>query len=148
MPTDDNDEAQDDPRLEHQLDILKSRRLSQFAIAINGLRLAFWGEDAASIAREIFIEHPTISIALKNEPDTTHDWNHPVVATALLTCLDKTLTDITLTGGKLTLSFANGVVVTADPDDQYKSWQINSGDGLLVVCMPGGELAIWYPADR
>jgi hypothetical protein len=140
--------AQDDPRLEGQLAILRSRRLSQFAMAINGIRLEFWGEEASSKSREIYIEHPTVGITSNSRPGEVHDWNDPAVSTALLKCLGATLSDITMTGGRLALTFANGFAVSVDPDDHYESWQINSEDGLLIVCTPGGDLTIWYPSER
>jgi hypothetical protein len=47
-------------------------------------------------------------------------------------------------GGDLALNFADAQVsVQADP--RYESWQIHGPRGEIVVCMPGGELAIWGP---
>ncbi|HEY1573854.1 MAG TPA: DUF6188 family protein [Pseudonocardiaceae bacterium] len=140
-------QAQNDSRLQGQLDALRARPLSQFAMALNSVRLQFWGEDAGSTSREIHIEHPTIRISRNNQPATTHDLNAPAVATALLGCLGETLSNVTVTDGHLALTFANGFAMAVDPDDHYESWQINSDDGLLVVCTPGGDLSIWYPPE-
>ena len=43
-----------------------------------------------------------------------------------------------------TLTFAVGpVTVTAAPSPKYEAWNISGPDKQLVVCTPGGELAIW-----
>lgn len=32
------------------------------------------------------------------------------------------------------------------PDDDYEAWSLIRADGSRVVCMPGGELAVWSAA--
>ena len=136
------------PRLREQLAIISGRRLSQFSIAINGIRLAFWGEAAGTASRDIFIEHSTILLARLGQPATAHASDSDAVVTALLSVLNQQATEITLTGGQLAISFATGLTLKVDPDQHYESWQISSDDGLLIVCTPGGNLAIWYPPDN
>jgi hypothetical protein len=136
-----------DPRLREQLQVITGRRLSQFGIGINGIGLAFWGEAAGTVSREIFIEHPAIVLALPGEPAIAHDPASDAVATALLSVLNKRASQITVTGGQLTISFETGLTLKADPDQHYESWQISSDDGLLIVCTPGGDLTIWYPSS-
>lgn len=138
-------DAATDPRLAGQLAIITGRRLCQFSIAINGIRLAFWGEAAGPVSREIYIEHPTITLARPGQAATTHASDSDAVATALLSVLNQRATEITLTGGQLIISFETGLTLKADPDQHYESWQISSDDGLLIVCTPGGHLTIWYP---
>ena len=134
-----------DPRLREQLAIISGRRLSQFSIAINGIRLAFWGEAAGTVSREIFIEHPAIVLALPGKPAIAHAPDSDTVATALLSVLNQRASQITITGGQLIISFETGLTLKVDPDQRYESWQISSDDGLLIVCTPGGDLTIWYP---
>lgn len=46
--------------------------------------------------------------------------------------------------GKLSIEFdqnANKIITKSDMN--YEAWEINGPDGFQVVCMPGGELAIW-----
>jgi hypothetical protein len=45
--------------------------------------------------------------------------------------------------GTLQLEFESGssIRVFADPD--YEAWSVVGADGFRVVCMPGGELAVW-----
>jgi hypothetical protein len=73
--------------------------------------------------------------------------NQLIAATALLSVLNRRASEITLTGGQLVISFATGLILKVDPDQHYESWQISSDDGLLIVCTPGGDLAILYPPD-
>src|SRR5215469_520547 len=47
--------------------------------------------------------------------------------------------------GELTLRFADGELLTAPPDENYEAWELRDDTGLLVVCMPGGSLAIFAP---
>jgi hypothetical protein len=45
----------------------------------------------------------------------------------------------------LTVTFGDTEVrCPADPD--FEAWNVSGGAGLLVVCTPGGGLAIWPPA--
>jgi hypothetical protein len=53
-----------------------------------------------------------------------------------------------LPGDELRLSFADGRAIVAPPDSRYESWSYASDDGWLVVCLPGGGLAIWTPPGR
>ena len=31
--------------------------------------------------------------------------------------------------------------------DEFEAWQVHTDDGMLIVCMPGGDLAIWESKD-
>jgi hypothetical protein len=114
-------------------------------MASSGIRLAFWGEEAGSIGREILIEHETLDLMQPEHEATTHRWNEDVVATSLLSALNHKITRIDLTDGYLSVDFDNDLRLRVEPDEHYESWQISSDDDLLIVCTPGGELTIWYP---
>ncbi len=46
--------------------------------------------------------------------------------------------------GTLRLTFISGAAVTVAPDPQFEAWQVNKATSHhLLVCMPGGELAVW-----
>jgi hypothetical protein len=47
--------------------------------------------------------------------------------------------------GELRLSFACGLVLRAPPHAAFDAWNVSGPDGFLVVCTPGGELAVWAP---
>jgi hypothetical protein len=45
--------------------------------------------------------------------------------------------------GTLVLAFSDGTSVRVEPDDVYEAWTIAGPGGKKIVCMPGGELAVW-----
>lgn len=48
--------------------------------------------------------------------------------------------------GTLALEIGDAVV-TVPPSAEYEAWNYVADDGRRVVCMPGGELAVWSGAD-
>lgn len=56
----------------------------------------------------------------------------------------RTVASATTDGGALTLHFTDGATLRCAPDQNYEAWQVVGGSPQhLVVCMPGGELAVW-----
>jgi hypothetical protein len=54
------------------------------------------------------------------------------------------VSDASTLDGTLVLSFDDGSVLRCEPDQQYEAWQVVGGSPqYLVVCLPGGELAVW-----
>lgn len=49
--------------------------------------------------------------------------------------------DIDSAGG-LTIAVGS-VQIHVSADDSYEAWQLRRDDGMLVVSMPGGDLAVW-----
>ncbi|MEU4314486.1 DUF6188 family protein [Nocardia sp. NPDC024068] len=49
--------------------------------------------------------------------------------------------------GTLQLDFESGVTLLAFADPVYEAWSIVASGGFRVVCMPGGELAVWQEVD-
>jgi hypothetical protein len=47
--------------------------------------------------------------------------------------------------GGLRLVFDDGHILTVMPNPAYEPWTANGPDDLLIVCMPGGSLAVWPP---
>lgn len=47
--------------------------------------------------------------------------------------------------GCLELYFENEIQIFVPSDQSYEAWQISSSNGLLVVSLPGGSVAVWYP---
>ncbi|GIM88393.1 hypothetical protein Ato02nite_001860 [Paractinoplanes toevensis] len=45
--------------------------------------------------------------------------------------------------GELEIGFAGGARLLVGADDDYESWAVIGPDGLLIVCLAGGELAVW-----
>jgi hypothetical protein len=52
--------------------------------------------------------------------------------------------DTSTLNGALLLSFTDGSLLRCQPDPNYEAWQVVGGQPqYLVVCQPGGELAVW-----
>ncbi len=55
--------------------------------------------------------------------------------------------------GELEITFTHGDVLRVMPNADYEAWHVvgtasvASGDHASIVCMPGGELAIWGMSD-
>lgn len=45
--------------------------------------------------------------------------------------------------GRLSIRFSNGTQMMVPPDKDYEAWSSSGPNGALVVCTPGGKLAIW-----
>ncbi|MCA8990318.1 MAG: hypothetical protein KDA78_21915, partial [Planctomycetaceae bacterium] len=47
--------------------------------------------------------------------------------------------------GRLQIRFSTNTVLSVDADPQFEAWELvsNKANGMRVVAMPGGELAIW-----
>lgn len=45
--------------------------------------------------------------------------------------------------GHLTAMLKNGRSLEVDPNEMYEAWQIGSTNGFLLVCSPGGEVALF-----
>jgi Family of unknown function (DUF6188) len=56
----------------------------------------------------------------------------------------RTVASASATDGILSLTFADGATLRCEPSAEYEAWQVVGGSPEnLVVCMPGGELAVW-----
>jgi hypothetical protein len=127
---------------------LRGMALSQFAIATNGIRLSFWGEDAASVCHEVHVEQPIVGVGSDaGDRVAAYEWTDPRVSAALLSCLGRPVLDVVVSGGSLTLRFTE-IGFSFEPDDEYEAWQISSDHGLRIVCAPGGEVSTWHPRER
>ena len=50
--------------------------------------------------------------------------------------------------GTLVVAFGDGTTLRVEPNDVYEAWTIAGPDGKKIVCMPGGELAVWSDTDN
>ena len=48
--------------------------------------------------------------------------------------------------GRLGLAFANGTLLRVPFSVEFEAWEIVGPDGLRIVSLPGGELALWRPS--
>lgn len=71
-----------------------------------------------------------------------------VAVDGLGSLLNQTLTSaVAEKSGVLIIAFANGSRLRVEPDESYEAWTISGPRGVKVVCMPGGELAVWSAED-
>jgi hypothetical protein len=62
--------------------------------------------------------------------------------------LDRTISSsIAEADGTLNIGFDNGGRLKVPPHKTYEAWTLAGPQGQKVVCMPGGELAIWQPTE-
>ena len=108
------------------------RYLAQFCVG-SGVRLDFTGPPHY----EITIESPLSVEALnidRADPTST------AVLAALRDQLMKPVVSVAEVSGELTIAFGD-LTITVPRDNDYEAWQIRADDGLMIVCIPGGELA-------
>jgi hypothetical protein len=48
--------------------------------------------------------------------------------------------------GSLSVTFTSGIRLQVNPDDGFEAWTVSGPEGMLVVCTPGGRLAVWSGA--
>jgi hypothetical protein len=75
------------------------------------------------------------------------DPENPATLGPVLRTVGKQIQAVGTEGGALTLSFSDGSHLRCDPHEDYEAWQVVGGSPQhLVVCTPGGELAVWESA--
>ncbi|WP_233412647.1 DUF6188 family protein [Nucisporomicrobium flavum] len=50
--------------------------------------------------------------------------------------------------GELELGFRSGARLLVEVDAEFESWAVAGPGGVLVVCLAGGELAVWGDTPR
>jgi hypothetical protein len=66
---------------------------------------------------------------------------------ALATLLgDVVRTARTRDNGELQIVFGSGAELVVGVDDDVESWAVTGPRGFLIVCLAGGELAVWSDA--
>ena len=45
--------------------------------------------------------------------------------------------------GRLEITFSDGMILRVDSNPQFEAWEAVGSNGMRVVAVPGGELAIW-----
>ncbi|HLY87168.1 MAG TPA: DUF6188 family protein [Gaiellaceae bacterium] len=63
---------------------------------------------------------------------------------ALLALQSHVITEVSADGSTLRTVFDNGSTLAVPALDQYEAWRVEGPGDQGVVCMPGGELAVWY----
>lgn len=50
--------------------------------------------------------------------------------------------------GSLTVAFDGGSSLVVEPDQNCEAWTVTGPKGMIVVCLSGGELAIWHATEK
>lgn len=50
--------------------------------------------------------------------------------------------------GRLELHFCDGSAILVARSERFEPWVMTGPDGLMLVSMPGGELAVWLPSSE
>ncbi len=50
---------------------------------------------------------------------------------------------VALKGGQLEVEFVDGSAISVPADASFEAWNLVGPEGMRVICLPGGELAIW-----
>jgi hypothetical protein len=50
-----------------------------------------------------------------------------------------------LENGTLEMVLTDSSCVRVKSETDFEAWEVNSDKGLKIVCMPGGDIAIWQP---
>lgn len=99
-----------------------------------------------SEGRFVLVESPFsldregVSVVFSPEEDFEEAFE-PIRRLIGLTVVEATADD----SGALRIRFGDGTVLQVPSDDAYEAWNVSGPGGGLVVCMPGGELAVWNP---
>lgn len=78
------------------------------------------------------------------EGERTLDPQRPEELGRALAVLHKTPRDVKAhKNGVLEVTFNEGLILRVDPHPDYEAWHVSGRDGVMIVAMPGGELATW-----
>lgn len=86
---------------------------------------------------------PTRSITLSPEEDSAESFKP--IGELIGQSITESIADST---GTLSITFSNSVRFVVEPDTDYEAWTIGGPGGMLIVCTPGGELAVWSPDQQ
>ncbi|MEU8004496.1 DUF6188 family protein [Catellatospora sp. NPDC049111] len=65
------------------------------------------------------------------------------VAAGLALFNTQVLSAVAFKSGALRIVFSTGRKLTVDPDPDHEGWTATGPDGMRVVSLPGGDLAVW-----
>mgnify|MGYP007039438886 CR=1 FL=1 len=127
------------PRQEQSINLLVGQKLEYVRLG-HAIVLSFSG------GSQVLIETHTHLSGPLGEYDIEPGENPSDI---LATLLGDVVRDArTRDNGELHLTFDSGAEVVVSVDADVESWAVTGPDGLLVVCLARGELAVWGDATR
>lgn len=97
---------------------------------------------------EASINQPFVIVAADGVETRLDPENDVTGLGPVLSCVRTAITRATaFDDGRLEILFADGSVIRVPVSPDYEAWDFSGPAGLLVVSLPGGELAIWGAKD-
>jgi Family of unknown function (DUF6188) len=129
-----------------ELDFLIGQTVEEFRYPANGLRVVFDSGDHVEPRLYADLEG---AFRFVDSAGTTHVVDDDLSSLgAVFAVAGEKVERVSTTDGVLALHFSDGNSIHCEPDPDYEAWQVVGGDPLgLVICMPGGELAMWDNRD-
>jgi hypothetical protein len=77
--------------------------------------------------------------------NVSFDPESPDIVAADLVRLVRDVITVAETGGAgdLVIEFNSGMKLSVRPNDSYEAWGLVGPEGRRIICMPGGEIAVW-----
>ena len=106
-----------------------------------GVTLGLAGADTSFSIR---IEEPFTLRSDSAEAKLLDPEQRPAETGPVLALLDAAVTRIVaFKDGRLVMTFQPGWIIEVPAGLQYEAWTLNGPDGLLLVSVPGGDVAVW-----
>lgn len=107
----------------------------------NAFGIDFWLKDDEYTVR---IGEPFLYIESERQHSISPE--EPTTLCPVLSILHKEVNSIrAYKTGSLCISFSDGSYLSVDASPDYEAWEISGSNGLEIISMPGGDLAIWTP---
>lgn len=91
---------------------------------------------------EVMIESPFTLLAQGQEYESDPE-HREGLGPVLALYPDSLRTLVVDQDGTLRLDWESGAALTVPPDPRFEAWQVSGPGHRLIVCTPGGSLAVW-----
>jgi hypothetical protein len=120
------------------LKALVGRHVTQLRVDY-AFTLIFWSREYSA---EIRIEAPFTLTSADGQTFHVEAENVETVSPALQV-LNQVASEVAVQHGTLHIEFEGRTAISVSPLPKHEAWNLCGSGGLKVVCMPGGELAVW-----
>lgn len=130
-------------RDEHRLlQVLIRRCVTQVRLDYS-VTLVFWSRE---LSVELRVEGPFAFLSGEEQTFRVEPENVKTVS-PVLELFNRVVSEAAVQDGTLRIDFEGNVTISVPPLSKYEAWTLGASNGLKIVCMPGGELAIWSPVE-
>ncbi len=106
------------------------------------ISISFSGDYTLAIESDLTVH--TAGQDIRLSPGTDPNAGHQALSTLMGLTVLMVRTDPQTS---LSLTFGDNSRLSIDPDPAFESWTLSGPTGERIVCMPGGELAVWSSRD-